>query len=222
MSSKTAGRLGFAEGADTRLSRQRERGAHRLCRGAGDQGADTSLSLDKHRDCKSPVSSASHLRLQHHSRQIGFGAHPTHGKIPARPLRGAGRGQILRCRLCPLPSRRAALYETSQPPALPRPVFPNLCSSAERAPGPPGLPAAVVVAPGGLGVCRRGRAQRGGGSAPAAQGREGTGRDGRRLPRRSRRPSTSAPCPPTRRGARGVLLPRRLHASFCYRPPSPL
>lgn len=85
------------------------------------------FSPDKHGDCESPVSSASHLRLQHHSRQIGFGAHPRHGKIPARPLHGAGRGQIPRCQPHPIsshpvPSRRAALYEAAQPPALSWPV----------------------------------------------------------------------------------------------------
>lgn len=109
------------------------------------------------RRLQSPVSSASHLRLQHHSRQIGFGAHPRHGKIPARPLRGAGRGQIPRCQPHPVWSRPAE-------PSCARPRGPGLCpafaklsSSEERAPGTSGAdsrgaPAGSVSRRGGSGA----------------------------------------------------------------------
>lgn len=199
MPRETPGRLGVA-GGDTRPSRQRQRGGHRHFRcSAGRSGAAAPLCPGKHRDCKSAASSASHLRPQHHSRQIGFGAHPTHGKIPARPLRGAGRGQVPRCRPrlvpsppvppnCPLRDRsapgsaRGPPLQTAAPPGAPR-------GGGRTAPGSRCLPAGSGAAE--RRVCYRLRAR---GQRRASSG--AVGRDGPRLPHCAQRRPPSPPQPP--------------------------
>lgn len=151
------------------------------------------------RGLQSPVSSASHLRLQHHSRQIGFGAHPRHGKIPARPLRGAGRGQIPRCQPHPVSSRPAE--PSCARPLGPRhcPAFAKLSSSEERARGTSGA-AGGCVPPGTLGVRQRGRC-RGGSGAPmgsaARPSPRSLGRAGRASTAALGTSAASPPIPPT-------------------------
>lgn len=87
---------------------------------------------------------------------------PTRHTAKSRPGLCAERGGGRSPGAGPVPSRRAALYDTAKHPALPRPAFANLCSSADRAPGLPGLPRAggrtaggSRLVPVGLGAAER-------------------------------------------------------------------